>query len=100
MGRKRKPTKEEIATGIAVSLLTVFEEILKVSNISFIEYMNNNDKWSILNDDDLLLKSKDLDVVSVLNLFGTAFSEEEKKRFMTAYCNFTSKMLTLEEAVI
>lgn len=75
--------KKEIE--IAIQLIEWFKELLGYTNDKFLEYMNNNNVWSILNDTELLRGCIWAEEEDVIKLLGRYLSEDEQHKIISRY---------------
>lgn len=72
-------------TKITVSILSFLEENISFIGKDFIDYMNQNDLWVLLDDSGLLKGLMCSDLNEILDFFGTGLSEDEKNTIMSRY---------------
>lgn len=70
---------------LTIDLMESFREIAGWSNNTFLDYMNTNNNWSILNDEMLMRGLIGADIEDYVEIFGRSLSKHEQDNIISRY---------------
>lgn len=70
---------------LGVQIIEWFKEITGFSNQQFLDYMNKNDVWSILNDTSIIKGCMWAEESDIINLLGRFLTKDEQHNIISRY---------------
>lgn len=75
---------------MCVQLVEWFKELAGFTDEQFLDYMNKNNVWDILNDDNLILGCISAEEEDIITLFGGYLSKDERLNIISQYSTETT----------